>query len=406
MVIKFNYKAINQNGELIIGTKESENEFSLSKELKSEKLSLISAEPVSKFGLKSVNEYLKSFGRISEHDKIIMYRNLGAMINAGLPLTRALAVMQRQAKNKKLKSILEIINDKVKKGSSLSDALGTFPKIFTSLMISMIKAGEESGNLVQSLKVTAEQMEKNYLLKKKVKGAMIYPAVIIGAMILIGFFMLIYVVPTLTSTFAELNIELPASTKFIIALSDFFQNNLIVVIILIFLIFTLFSFILKTKDGKKYFHLFLIKSPLISPLVKEINSARTTRTLSALLGAGVPFTRSLEITREVIQNVYYKKVIEKAEKNIQMGLPISKVFSENDDLFPAFVGEMMAVGEETGEMGNMLLEVADFYESEVDQKTKNISTIIEPVLMVLVGVVVGFFAISMIGPMYSLVEGI
>ncbi|HMP67375.1 MAG TPA: type II secretion system F family protein [Candidatus Paceibacterota bacterium] len=406
MTIEFHYKAINKNGELIEGKKIAENELALNKDLRSEQMNLIFAEPASKFGIKNISNYFKSFGTVSEHDKIIMYRNLGAMIKAGLSLTRALSVMHRQAKNKKLKSVLQTVNDKVKKGSSLSDALATFPKIFTSLMISMVRAGEESGNLVQSLRVTAEQMEKNYLLKKKVRGAMVYPAVIIFAMILIGFFMLIYVVPTLTSTFAELNIELPASTRFIIGLSDFLQNNFALVLILIVIFIFTFSYLLKTKNGKKYFHLFLIKSPLISPLVREINSARTTRTLASLLGAGVPFVRSLEITKEVVQNIYYKRVIEKAEKNIQVGLPISSVFAENDDLFPAFVSEMMAVGEETGEMGGMLLEVADFYESEVDQKTKNISTIVEPVLMVIVGIVVGFFALSMIGPMYSLVEGI
>lgn len=406
MAIEFNYKAINQNGELVIGKKVSNDEISLSKELRAEKMSLISAEQAKMFSFGGISDKLKNFGSVSEHDKIIMYRNLSAMLNAGLSLTRSLSVMERQAGNKKLQSILKSINENVKKGSTLSDSLAKFPKVFTSLMISMVKAGEESGNLVESLRVTAEQLEKNYLLKKKVRGAMIYPSVIVGAMILIGVFMLIYVVPTLTSTFAELNVELPASTQFIISLSDFLKNNIILVIISIVIIVFGFSLMLKTKSGQKTFHRFLIGAPLISPLVREINSARTTRTLASLLGAGVPFVRSLEITKEVVQNVYYKSVIVKAEKNIQMGLPISKVFAENDDLFPAFVSEMMAVGEETGEMGGMLLEVANFYEGEVDQKTKNISTIIEPVLMVIVGIVVGFFALSMIGPMYSLVENI
>lgn len=406
MGIEFEYKAIDAKGKVVTGLRTANDEVSLNKDLRAEKLVLISAEMSKKWGGRSILRKLESFGTVSEHDKIIMYRNLGAMINAGLPLSRALSVMQRQAKNKKLGKILKDINESVKKGSSLSEALNKFPKVFTSLMVSMVKAGEESGNLVQSLRVTSEQMEKNYLLRKKIQGAMVYPAVIIVAMIIIGIFMLIYVVPTLTSTFAELNIELPASTQFIINTSDFLQNNLGSSGSILLLIIVLLGAFFKTRVGKRSLDWTLLHLPLISGLVKEINSARTTRTLSSLVAAGVPFVRSLEITKEVIQNTYYKEVVAQAEKNIQIGQPISKVFAEHEDLFPTFVSEMMAVGEETGEIGQMMSEVAEFYENEVDQKTKNISTIVEPVLMIVVGIAVGFFAISMISPMYSLVETI
>ena len=216
--------------------------------------------------------------------------------------------------------------------------------------------------------------------------------------------MLIYVVPTLTKTFTELHVELPASTMFIINLSNFAQNHLFISITILVLIFLGIYFGLKTKRGRRMRDWFLLHVPLIAPLVKEVNAARTTRTLASLLAAGVPFVRSLQIVREVVQNSYYQETIEQAEKNIQLGLPISKVFREADNLYPIFVSEMMIVGEETGELGGMLLKVASFYEEEVDQKTKNMSTIVEPFLMVLVGIVVGFFAISMISPMYSLVN--
>jgi type IV pilus assembly protein PilC len=403
---EFHYKAIDTDGNVQSGLKIAEDEISLSKDLRAEGLNLINAELSSKFSFSSIKSKLENFGTVSTHDKIIIYRNISAMLNAGLSLSRALSVMTKQSKNPKLKQILTDINDNVKKGSSFSDALGNYPNIFTPLMISMVRAGEESGNLVNALDITAEQMEKSYQLKKKIKGAMVYPGVIISAMLIVAFFMMIYIVPTLTSTFSELNVELPASTQFIISFSDLLQNNLLLFFAGLITIAVLFIGFIKTKVGKRTLDWGFLHIPLVAPLVKEINAARTTRTLASLLSSGVSFVRSLEIVKEVIQNSYYKEVITKAEKNIQLGLPISKVFEEADHLYPIFVGEMMAVGEETGDLGNMLLKVALFYEAEVDEQTKNMSTIIEPFLMIVVGSAVGFFAISMISPMYSLVESI
>lgn len=404
--IEFHYKALNKKREIIEGNKKAINEFELQKILKDEGISLLSAEPIAKFSFRAVWIKISNLGRVSTHEKIIFNRNLGAMIEAGLSLSRALGVMYKQTKNPKLKKILNFVSEEVKKGSSLSDAMSHFPEIFPSLMISMIQSGEESGNLIEALNVVAGQMEKNYTLQKKIRGAMIYPAVIISVMILIGIFMLIYVVPTLTKTFGELNVDLPASTQFIIDVSDFLQNNLFTSILLIICLSIFIFLLLKTKNGKRMKDWFFLHIPLIAPLVKEVNAARTTRTLSSLLSAGVPFVRSLQIVGEVVQNSYYKEIILRAEKNIQLGLPISKVFREAEKFYPIFVSEMMIVGEETGELGAMLLKVATFYEEEVEQKTKNMSTIIEPFLMVIVGIVVGFFAISMISPMYSLVDTI
>ncbi len=406
MEIEYEYKAIDANGNLVTGFKIAADEISLGKDLLQDKLKLISADQASKFSSRLIMNKLNALGRISEHEKIVMYRNLSSMLEAGLPLTRALSVMYRQTKSNIFRKILGEITENVKKGLSLSDSLGKFPKIFNTLMTSMVKSGEESGNMVQSLRVTADQMEKTYLLKKKVKGAMVYPCFIIFAITVIGFLMMIYVVPVLTSTFTELSIDLPATTQFIINVSTFLQNNSVVTLLSILLVITLMTWFFKTKTGRIMLDWVVIRTPGISPIAKEINSARATRTLASLLSSGVPFMRALEISRDVIQNSYYKEVLEKAMKNIEDGLPISKVFAENQDLFPTFVSEMMAVGEETGELDSMLLQVANFYEEEVDQKMKSISTIVEPVLMIVVGAAVGFFALSMISPIYSLTESI
>ncbi|NCS99234.1 type II secretion system F family protein [Candidatus Parcubacteria bacterium] len=403
---EFEYKAINKDGDIVKGFKKSNDEISLSNELKSEDLKLIYAEPVNKIGFRNLTERLKNFGTVSTRDKILIYRNISSMITAGLPLSRAISVLIRQSKNPKTKSVLEKVHEDVKKGQSFSDSLAKFPKTFTPLMVSMVKAGEESGNLAESLKVTSDQMEKAYNLQKKIRGAMIYPGVIITAMIIIGFLMMVLVVPTLTGTFAELNVELPATTQFVINFSDFLQSN--IVLSISSMLFLVVSFIagIRTKKGNRIFSWLMLRTPVVSGLVKKINSARTARTLSSLLASGVSFVHSIEIVVDVVQNPYYKEVLEEARKKVEIGQPISKVFEKNENLYPIFVSEMMVVAEETGELGPMLFKVAEFYEEEVDQQTKNMSTIVEPVLMIIVGAAVGFFAISMISPMYSLVETI
>jgi len=406
MEIQFEYKAINKNGEVKGGLKNAADEFALRRDLKSENLSLIHAEPVNKKNPKFIISKILRIGRVSIHEKIIFSRNLATMLDAGLALSRSLTIIEKQTTNPKFKRVVYELNEKIKKGSSLSEALKNYPEVFSTLMISMVSSGEESGNLVDSLNVVSDQMEKQYTLNKKIQGAMVYPGVILTVMGLIGIFMLLYIVPTLTKTFTELSIELPASTQFIIHLSDFIKNNAITSLGIIFVMVVLFYLIGKSTSGKRLFDTILLHFPMISEMVKEINSARTARTLASLITSGVPFVRALQIVKDVVQNSYYKEVIAKAEKNIQIGLPISKVFGENTDLYPIFVAEMIAVGEETGELGPMLLKVAAFYEEEVDQKTKNLSTIVEPLMMVIVGAIVGFFAISMISPMYSLVDKI
>lgn len=404
--MEYFYKAVNKEGQVVEGTMSAENEFILGKNLKEQGLNVLSAHSEKEVRVQNYFKKLLVFGNVSTHEKIIFGRNLAAMLDAGLSLSRALAVMERQQRNKKFKDTLSDINKSIKEGYSLSDSLKKHNKVFSSLFISMVKAGEESGELVRSLKTISDQVEKTYLLQKRIKGALIYPGVILSAMVIIGIFMLIYVVPTLTGTFQDLAVELPASTQFIIDTSDLVKNNTIALIGLLLGFISLLYVGIKTAKGRQIIDFILLNMPLISPMVKETNSARTARTLSSLLSSGVSYLDSVKITKDVVQNYYYRKVLEKVEKNVELGLPVSKVFSESEKYYPIFVSEMIAVGEETGELSGMLIKVAEFYESEVDEKTKNLSTIIEPFLMVFIGGAVGFFAVSMISPMYSLVNTI
>ncbi|MCB9805752.1 type II secretion system F family protein [Candidatus Nomurabacteria bacterium] len=402
--MNFHYKAVNKEGNIVEGTVNGQSDFEVAKNLKEQGLTVLHVSTEVDTKAKRFWKSILTIGTVSTHEKIIFSRNLAAMLEAGLALSRSLSVMERQNRNKKFKMVLSGINEEIKKGMSLSETLRKYPKVFSSLFIAMVRAGEESGDLIAALKTVSDQMEKTYLLQKRIKGALVYPGVIISAMAVIGVFMLIYVVPTLTSTFQELNVELPTATQFIINTSDFVQNQALMLVIVATLLVVGFVAMMKSVAGRKVFDTVLLYLPLISPLVKETNAARTARTLSSLLSAGVAYLDAVRITYDVVQNHYYKNILKDAEKNVELGLPVSKVFSDATKYYPVFVSEMIAVGEETGELGGMLIKVADFYENEVEQKTKNMSTVVEPFLMIIVGAAVGFFAVSMISPMYSLVE--
>jgi type IV pilus assembly protein PilC len=331
-----------------------------------------------------------------------MARNLGQMIDAGLPITRGLSIMERQAKKGKLKEILKSLNESISKGDTLSDAMKNYPKIFSALFVSMVRAGEESGNLAMALRTVADQMEKTFQLNRKIRGAMMYPIVIICLMVVIAFLMMIFMVPTLTSTFSGLGVSLPFATRVIIWLSDFLQSYFIFVIIGAIIIFGLFAAGLRTPRGQKWLDWSLLHLPIFAELTKQINTARTARTLSSLLSSGVDIVMAIDVTHDVLQNFYYREVMDEIKKTVQKGAQISTIFTDNEKLYPLFMGEMVAVGEETGKIGEMLLSVAVFYEDEVDQQTKDMSSVIEPIIMIVIGVAVGFFAYAVLVPMYSL----
>ncbi len=402
---KFKFKAIKSDGERFKGTKESHDKFSLYAELKAEGNTLIVANEIS--DKRSLSDYTSSlFNKAPEHQKIIFAKTLGSMIEAGLPLAKSLSVLEKQIKNKYLKTVIASIEEEIRKGKTLSETSAMYPDVFPNLFVSMVKAGEESGTLSDSLKIVGNQMEASYKLMKKVKGALIYPSVIISVMITVGVLMLIFVVPSITATFKDLHVELPFLTKVLIFSSDFLKNNILLSLVYLLVIISGFYFFSKSKVGKNFFDFIVLRIPVISNLVKETNAARMTRTMSSLLTSGVPFSEAILITSEVIQNNYFKSLLNEARVNVEKGENISSVFMAKSKLCPVFVGEMMSVGEETGKLPSMLMDVAVFYENSVDQKTKDLSTIIEPFLMVIIGVTVGFFALAMIKPIYSVMDSI
>ncbi len=403
----FIYKAKKINGEIYKGEKDANDRYELYKILKEagEEIVDVREKSGSIGDSKSIFSFnLPFLNRIKTQEKINFARNLGSMISAGLSMSRALAVMEKQSKNKAFKVILSAIQLSISQGKTLSDSMAQYKDVFSPLFISMVSAGERSGTLNESLKMVALQLDRNYTLQRKVKGAMMYPAVILVAMILIAILMLTYIVPTLMKTFTELNLQLPASTRFILAISKILTEQGIWALLITLLAGAVFFQWTKSNNGKRIVHFSILKIPIIGNIIKEVNSARTARTLSSLLSSGVDVVESVKITKDVIQNIHYKSILEKVAIAIEKGDPISKIFVENSKLYPIFLGEMINVGEETGKMGEMLLGVANFYEEDVEQKTKDMSTIIEPFLMIIIAAVVGFFAVAMISPMYSLVN--
>lgn len=402
----FSYKAIDASGVTTSGTNDAADRFAVARALKERGLMLVSAEEVVKKHSALDEKVRGFFGHVSTREKIMFARNMGSMLEAGLTLSRILSVIERQSRNETFRSVVVSINNEIRAGKTLNEAMMAFPKVFSPLFISMVRAGEESGSLAGSLKTLSGQMEKSYLLQKRLRGALIYPAIVLCLIAVIGVLMFIYVVPTLTNTFKELNIKLPWSTQLIVSTSDFLRYNTFSFIAGVAAVISGLILLKRSAKGKKAIERILLKLPVVGILVKEANSARTARTLASLLSSGVSFLSAMEITRDVVQNDFYKEVLEKARLNVQKGDPISSVFMANEHLYPPFVGEMTSVGEETGQLAEMMLGIATFYEGEVEQKTKDMSTIIEPVLMVFIGCAVGFFAVSMISPTYSLLDSI
>jgi len=398
--MRYIFVAKSPTGEEKSGEIEANDTHHLAGILKKQGFILIKAEPAGE-EKKKLNFEI-SLGGVSLTEKLMFVRNLQVMIASGLPLPRSLETLSLQVKSKKFKKALLQMREEIIKGNNFSETLLKHPDIFSEMFQSMIKVGEEAGNLDEVLKILAQQMEREHELKSKIKGALMYPAVIISAMIGIGILMLVMVVPKLAQTFEELEVELPATTQLVMGLGTFLAEKWYLFFGGIFILFLLLWRVKKTKGGKKIIDKFFLKMPVLSTLIKKSNSAHTIRTLSSLIASGVPIVRSLEITSGTLGNIYYKTAVIAACEKVKKGEKLSDALSPYKDIYPLIVFQMIKVGEETGETSKILSKLAAFFEEEVTNATKNLTAIIEPVLMLIIGGVIGFFAISMVQPMYSM----
>lgn len=408
----YTYSAAKQNGELVKGEREAETEKKLAELLKSDGVFLLEARLKQELGMRALftatdlRGTITRFLSISTVDKMFFARNLSVMIAAGLSLTKSLDALSREAQNPKFRAILADINTSIAQGKSFADALRMHEKVFGELFINMIEVGETSGKLTLILKLLARQMKKDHDLKGRVRGAMMYPAIIIIAVTVIGTLMMIYVVPTLVQTITELGAQVPATTQFIIWLSNNIGHYGIYMLTA-FIAFVYGSFrLLKTNAGKHAFDRAVLRIPVFGRLIKQFNVARFSRTLAYLITSGVPIVRALEITASILGNSLYQKAVKSSAEEIQKGVSLNALLAKSPNLFNPLVVQMVSVGEETGSISSMLLRIALFFEEDVNNATKNLSTLIEPVLMIIIGIAVGFFVISMLQPIYSSLGGL
>jgi len=398
------YKAKTSAGEDRSGEVAAENVSKVAHILRQEGLILISAQKKNE-RRKRLDLAIPLFNKVSLTEKLMFTRNLRVMISAGLPLLRSLEILAEQTKNKKFKEAINDVGERIKKGESLFESLSNHKNIFPDLFLSMVRVGEKGGTLENSLEVLSRQMERQYQLESEIKGALVYPTVIILAMIGIGVAMLVFVIPKISETFKELGTKLPATTRFVIGLGDAMRNYWYLILGGIVVFGVLFRYVLQTKKAKKIIGILTFKAPLISSFLKEINTAYTLRSFSSLISAGVSLSESLGIMAQTSSNVRYQQGLKSAIKEVEKGNKLSAILAEKE-IYPLLVTEMLAVGEETGQTAQILDKLADFFEARVTRKMKNMASVIEPVIMLLVGGAVGFFAISMIQPMYSMLGAI
>lgn len=358
------------------------------------------------FALPAWAKFTLTSDNVKIEDRITFTKNLAAMLAAGLTLSRALSVIDRQSTNKALKKVTRALAESVKQGAPFHEALAMYPNVFAPLFVAMVKAGEESGTLADSLKVVAMQMDRAHTLAKKIKGAMIYPSIIVFAIVIISILMLIFVVPTLASTFEQLGAALPFATQVILNASNFVTGHLFLFLTSVVVVVGAVVLFARSAIGKRAFMTVGLHLPVVKTLIRETYSARATRALASLLSSGVEMLSALAIARDIVGNARFGAVLTEAETLVRKGEPLSAAFANHQDLYPAFVCDMVAVGEETGKVSDMLAQVAEYYEADVEEQTKDLSTIIEPVLMLLIGAAVGVFALAMIAPIYSLSSAI
>jgi len=405
---KFTYIAIDSARKPVNGTVELEDRASVIASLTKQGLRPVSIRETSTLQIGfTLDKYLKS-NKVKGNHLVMMTRQLSAMISAGVPLVRALNSLASHSESPALKTILEGVIKDVEAGSGLGDALSKHPNAFNDVYVNMVRAGEAAGILDDILKRLASQQEKNATIKKKIKSAMAYPTVLIVITVLAFFGLMLFVIPMIGKILTDLggpDAKLPGITLFMLGVSNFITGFWYLIFPIIGgTVYGVLKYI-KTPTGKEQLDTILLQIPGIRTIVKKVAIARFSRTFSALMGAGVAVLECLSVTSRSVGNVVYEKALKNAAVEVKNGKPLSVAIS-NDPLFPPIVAQMLSVGEETGQTDTVLVKVADFYEEEVDVAIEGLSSIIEPVMIVIMGSMVGLIAASVMTPIAGLAQNI
>lgn len=402
--MEFTYEALTKDGHRESATIQAADAASAGHMLKEQ--GLLPIEIKEKGAGNNFLDILKKISSISLDEKIGFVENLQIMYKAGISLPRALQILVKQTKNLRFKNILSNVYNQVQSGKYLSEVLGQYPAVFSSIFLSMIKVGELSGTLDKSMEYLTIQLKREADLKSKTKGAMIYPSVIVGAMVIIGLLMAIFVLPQLTSVFKDFSTQLPLSTRVVIAISDFMSGHAVIVLVGFFGSVAGIYFFLKTPAGQKLFSFLTLHTLVIGEITRKINLARFARILSSLLKSSVNMVQALEVTADSLDNPFYRDIVLKASNEVKLGKNLTETLSKDASLFPVLVVQMLQVGEESGTVEDMLNQLAEHYEEEVDTTLRNLSSVIEPLLLLVIGGVVGVLALALISPIYNISQSV
>ena len=343
--------------------------------------------------------------KIKPKDIVVFNRQLAAMIGAGLSLVNCLSVLSTQTENQKLSRTMKKVVAEINAGASFSDALAKFPQVFSRLYVSMVRAGETSGTVEQILNRLAVFLEKSEAIRQQIKSATIYPKLLISVALLGAGFIFSYVLPKFVAMFAELGATLPLPTRILIALVNFIVGNKMLLLGIVLGLPAILIGYGKTFNGRFNYHKLQLKLPIIGKVVKKVVISRTCHTLGILYSSGIPILEALKIVQDVANNLVVEKILNQARQEVEEGKSIAEAISENQ-VFPPMVIYMMRVGEETGKMDDMLAKISEYYDEEVENTVKKLSSILEPLLICVMALIIGFIVVSIFFPMVDMIDAI
>lgn len=395
--MEFVYKSKDIQGVSHTGNIQSPDAHSAAAILRRKGLIVISLNPKNQ----SSNLLLgKIFNRVGFSELVIMTRQLATMVSSGLVLSESIDILEEQQTNKTFKKALEEISQDIKGGLTFAQALGKFPDIFPHLYINLVKSGEASGKLDSVLIQMADGLEKDREFRSKIKGAMIYPAVVLIMMVAVIIIMMVFVIPKLVNLYQQSTIELPLPTKILINTSNLFVNFWWLAIILAVASAIGINRWNKTPEGNLLFGKIILKIPIVGKIVTTVTLTNFNRTFGLLTSAGIPLLDSIGIVSDLTDNPVFKKALKDSYAGVEKGLPFSSLLANN--VFPKIVGQMVKVGEETGKVDEIFFKLAEYFESESDHMIKNLTVVIEPIVLIILGIGVAFVVISIILPIYKL----
>ena len=400
---KFKYSARDTSGKIVSGDMEAKDAGAVTDILHDRGLIIVTIKEAFGLDLERLSEI--NIGGVPMKEKVIFMRQMSTMVGAGLPLTRALEIMVQQTSNPMFKRVLKEVLAAIQSGKTLANSFREQSEVFDPITLNLIEAGEESGNLETILERLATELEESKTLGDKLRSAMIYPIIILVIIVVVMVLMMLVLVPSMASIYSDFGAELPFATRLLMDMSTFFTKFWWAILVVLAVVFIGMKYYLDTAKGKRNFDKIVLKIPAIGTIISKMQLSQFTRILALLLGSGLSIIKALELTAQSLKNEMFRDTVMAAKEEVEKGgalaIPIAR-----SEYFPLLVSSMIAVGEETGEIDAVLVKVSQYYKEEVDVATSNLSSILEPLFLVIMGLAIGFIALAVYMPMFQLSSAI